>query len=96
MGILIRAGWRALRRRLSPFPSAAAVREVLRGQAGVGALEGVEACAADNGGAVVIVTLRAAEGVDAREVASRAADRLHERLPAAEFHMHVLDRSAGA
>lgn len=96
MGILIRAGWRALWRRLSPYPSAAAVREALRGHAGIGALEAVEACAPDNGGAVIIVPLRAADGADAREVACRAADRLHERLPAAEIRVHVVEGKAGA
>ena len=89
MGFLIRAGWEALRRRLAPRPSSTAVREALRGDVGVGSVEAVEVSAAERGGALVTVELRIADGADAHEVASRAADRLQERLPAAEVRVHV-------
>lgn len=90
MGVLIRAGLQALRRRLAPRPTSAAVRAALRAQAGIGSVHAVEVSAAEHGGALVTVGLRIAEGADAREAACRAADRLHERLPTAEIRVHVL------
>lgn len=89
MGFLIRAGWEALRRRLAPHPSGTAVREALRGEAGIGSVEAVDVSAVERGGALITVELRIAEGADAHEVACRAADRLHERLPAAEVRVHI-------
>ena len=89
MGFLIRAGWEALRRRLAPRPSSSAVREALRGDAGIASVEAVDVSAAEHGGALVAVDLRIADGADAHEVACRATDRLHERLPGAEVRVYV-------
>jgi hypothetical protein len=89
MGFLIRAGWEALKRRVAPRPSITAVHEALRGQAGIGSVEAVDVSAAERGGALVKVDLRIADGADAHEVASRAGDRLHERLPGAEVRVYV-------
>lgn len=69
------------------------MRDALRGQTGIGALETVEVCSAEDGGALVTVALRVPEGVNARQAAFRATDRLQERLPAAEIRVHVLGGS---
>ncbi|MFY9315403.1 MAG: hypothetical protein WAO95_07565 [Burkholderiales bacterium] len=70
------------------------MREALRGKAGVGTLEAVEASAAETGGSLVTVRLRVDDGSDAREVACRVADVPHERLPAAEIRVLVAGMSA--
>lgn len=94
MGLLIRAGWQAVRRRLVSRPSSASVCEALRGKAGVGTVEAVEVSAAETGGSLVTVRLRVDDGSDAREVAGRAAEILHERLPAVQIRVLVLGMSA--
>jgi hypothetical protein len=93
-GLLIRAGWQAVRRRLAPQPSGASVREALRGKAGVGTVEAVEVSAAETGGSDVTVRLRIDDGSDARVVAGRAAEILHERFPAVQICVLVLGMSA--
>jgi hypothetical protein len=95
MGVLIRAGWGALLRRFSRPPTSAAVRAALRDQAGIGLVDAVDVCSAENGGALVSVDLCLAEGADAREAACRVADRLHERLPHAQISINVLMRPNG-
>lgn len=76
-------------RRLAPRPSSSAVGEALRGEAGIASVEAVSVSAAERGGALVAVDLRIVDGADAHEVASRAVDRLHERLPGAEIRVYV-------
>ena len=94
MGFLIRAGWQALWRRLMPRPSSARVNDALRGEAGVGKIESVEVTAAETGGSLVTVLLRIDDGSDAREVADRAAEILHGRLPAVQIRVLVFGMSA--
>jgi len=89
MGVLVRAGLRALRRRIAHRPSSAAVFKALRGQPGIGVVEAVEISVADDGGALVTVGLRVPDGLDGREAACRATDVLHKRLPHAEIRVDV-------
>ena len=55
---------------------------------------GVEISAAETGGSLVTVRLRIDDGSDEREVACRAADVLHERLPAADIRVLISGTSA--
>lgn len=84
-----------MRRRLAPRPSSAAVREALRGQAATGAVETVEISGAEHGGALVIVGLRVADGVDRREAAYRATEILRKHLPHAEIQVDVFGPADG-
>ena len=95
MGVLIRTGLQALRRRLAPRPSSAAVREALRGQPAIGAVETVEISRVEHGGALVIVGLRVGGGVDGREAACRATEVLHKHLPHAEIRVDVFGPGDG-
>lgn len=92
MGAVTRAGLRALWRRFARRPSSAAVREALRGQAGVGTVEAVEVSAAGRGGTLIIVRVRVGDGVDAQEAASLVADVLQRSVPHAELRVDVLAR----
>jgi hypothetical protein len=65
------------------------VRDALCGETGIGVVEAVEVRAAEGGGALVCVSLRAAEGMDARTAACRATEVLHKRLPDAEICIDV-------
>lgn len=71
------------------------MREALRGQAAIGAVEAVEIFGAEHGGAVVIVGLRVVDGVDGREAAYRATEILHKRLPHAEIRVDVFGPADG-
>ena len=94
MGFLIRAALQALRRRAAPRPSSAAVREALRGQADIGAVEAVEVSAAEHGRTLVTVGVRIGDGADANAAACRATDALHKRWPAAEIRVNVRDSTS--
>lgn len=86
MGVLLRSGLSALRRRFGARVSEASVRRALLGQAGIAAIESVQIGAA-GGASVVSVRIHVTEGRDAREVARRVTEALCERLPVCEVRV---------
>ena len=90
MGVLIQSAWAMLRRRLTRPVRDAAVREILREQAGIATVEAVQVGAARAGGCQVSVRIRLAEGSDAREVTRRAVEALREQLPITDIRLLAL------
>ena len=90
MGVLIRSAWAMLRQRFARPVRAAVVRDILREQAGIAAVELVTVEAARAGGCQVSVRIRFAEGSDAREATQHAVEALCETLPITEIRVFAL------
>ncbi|MGH8707005.1 MAG: SCO family protein [Burkholderiales bacterium] len=82
MGVLIRAGWEALRRRMSHAASCASARRIALAQPGVAAVD--VARDDESPGLRIAVHLRVAAGFDAGEVAARTQEAIYRRLPIQE------------
>jgi len=89
MGVLIRAGWEALRRRMRNTVSCAAARRIARAQIGVTSAE----VAADDESPMLrlAVHLRVAAGANAGEVVARTRDAIGRRLPFGEIVVRVVE-----